>query len=423
MSSKKPYCIAPWTSLYVDPKGTVFPCCVWQDTGMSSGDMKGFGNLNNQSLQEIYTSEEALRVKKLMLDNIAIPECTHCIKQEEKSGEWSYRKYMDRHFGHIINDYEKEDSKLALWDVRISNFCNFKCRSCSHLFSSAWYEDAVKLETTDGIGIATSGNKALITLNNKDNFFEDLEPHFDYVEEVYFAGGEPLIMPEHYKILDKLIAKNKKIKVRYNTNLSVLDRKNETLEKYWEFFDLVDIGISIDGIHGIGEYIRTGFNHTNVINNIKRLQAFIKKEREAGKKSVMRYSITISILNIFHLFDFVDFFIENKLLTKYSNLQPNTLYWPNHLNMQLLPPAAVDEFKEKFDSFDFSRIEDEHVRKMTELFFYDAYEHLKKEKNFSQDLHHFYLRTKKLDETRKEKFLEVYKDSPLLKYVRQYWDN
>ena len=423
MSSKKPYCVAPWTSLYVDPGGIVFPCCVWQDKQQAAGKAKGFGNLNNNSLQEIYTSEEALRVKKLMLENKTIPECVHCVEQEKKSGKNSYRGYMNTNFGNLIKNYEKEDLKLALWDVRISNFCNFKCRGCTHLLSSAWYEDALILENIPGQGPVRSGNKALITLDDKDNFFNDLEPHFDYVEEVYFAGGEPLIMPEHYQILDKLIAKNKKVKLRYNTNLSVLDRQNKRLEEYWEFFDLVDVGVSIDGVYGIGEYIRKGFNHDKIISNIERLQAFIKKEREAGKESIIRYSVTIGILNIFHLFDFVNFLIDRKLINTFSHLQPNTLYWPTQLNMQILPPEAAEEFKEKLDSFDFSRIKDENTQKLTELFFYDAYEHLKVEKNFSENLGDFHQRTKTLDEIRDEKFLEVYKDSPLLKYVRQYWDN
>ena len=82
---------------------------------------------------------------------------------------------MNSHIGHVIKDYEEEDVKLALWDVRISNFCNFKCRGCGHLLSSAWYEDALILENIPGQGPIRSGNKALITLDDKDNFFNDLE--------------------------------------------------------------------------------------------------------------------------------------------------------------------------------------------------------------------------------------------------------
>jgi len=423
MSSKKPYCVAPWTSLYVDPKGVVLPCCVWQDKGQHVGRAKGFGNLNSQSLQQIYTSKEATRVKKLMLENKEIPECSHCIGQESKTASHSYREYINSKFSDVIQDYEKEDFKLSLWDVRISNFCNFKCRGCTHLLSSAWYEDALTLESTFGQGVIRSSEKALITLDDKDNFFKDLEPHFNYVEEVYFAGGEPLIMPEHYEIINKLIEKNKKVKLRYNTNLSILDRKNKPLEEYWEFFDLVDIGVSIDGVNGIGEYIRKGFDHNKVIKNIRRLQSFIKKERENGKESCIKYTVTISILNIFHLFDFVDFFIENKFLNNYSILQPNTLYWPDELNMQLLPQEATKEFKEKLNSFKFERIPDKHARMMTQQFFNEAYEHLKNKSSSSVDLQGFYERTKRLDEIRNEKFLEVYKDSALLKYVKQYWDN
>ena len=66
MSSKKPYCVAPWTSLYLDPMGKVYPCCIWQQQGQYVGEVDGFGNINENTLEEIYNSKEAQRVKKAM---------------------------------------------------------------------------------------------------------------------------------------------------------------------------------------------------------------------------------------------------------------------------------------------------------------------------------------------------------------------
>lgn len=415
MSLKKPYCVAPWTSLYLDPMGKVYPCCIWQQQGQHVGEVDGFGNINENTLEEIYNSKEAQRVKKAMLNNEQIPECGHCQMQEETGGGYSYRHHINERFSHIIKDYEKEPYKLGLWDVRISNFCNFKCRSCGFSLSSSWYEDTLKLNPGHK-------HKALITIDNKEGFFEQLEPHFDYVEEIYFAGGEPLIMPEHYRILDRLIEKNRKIRLRYNTNLSILDRKDKPIEEYWDFFESVEIGVSIDGIGNIGEYTRKGLETTNTTKNIRRVLDFVEKDRKKGKNSTVQYTTTISILNFFHLFDYVNYFLEHKFLSNYSLLQPNNLYQPQEYNSQILPTQAKTFFKKLMDEFDYTGI-DSYVAQNIHTFLTEAYNHSIKEKNLSKNLKDFYVKTKTLDEIRNEKFLEVYKDSALLKYVKQYWDN
>lgn len=416
MSSKKPYCVAPWTSLYLDPKGNVYPCCVWQQQGQVVGEVDGFGNINENTIEEVFNSEEAQRVKKAMLDNEHLPECGHCHKHEKREDGWgSYRKHINERFSHLIEDYEKDPFKLGLWDVRISNFCNFKCRSCGHSLSSSWYEDTLKLNPEYKY-------KALITIDNKEGFFEQLEPHFDYVEEIYFAGGEPLIMPEHYRILDKLIEKNRKIKLRYNTNLSVLDRKNIPIEDYWDFFESVEVGVSLDGIGNIGEYARKGLITENITKNIKRVLDFVKKDRDKGKSSIILFTTTISIFNYFHLFDFINYFLENKFLTNYSILQPNNLYNPEEYDTQILPMHAKALFKSQMDNFNFNGI-DPYVAQNIQKFLSEAYEHSITENKPSKHLNNFAIKTKELDEMRKENFLQVFKDSPLLKYVKQYWNN
>jgi hypothetical protein len=62
-----------------------------------------------------------------------------------------------------------------------------------------------------------------------------LEPHLDYVEQIYFAGGEPLLMEEHYRILDELVRRKRfDVRLIYNTNFTHTDLKGNSVFEYWK---------------------------------------------------------------------------------------------------------------------------------------------------------------------------------------------
>ena len=48
------FCTAPWVATYVDPKGDVKPCCIYQGS---------LGNLNESSFDDILTSMEMRDLK------------------------------------------------------------------------------------------------------------------------------------------------------------------------------------------------------------------------------------------------------------------------------------------------------------------------------------------------------------------------
>jgi organic radical activating enzyme len=65
-------------------------------------------------------------------------------------------------------------------------------------------------------------NKALNYAGRTEtDMWEQLAPHLDYVEQIYFAGGEPLMMAEHYNILDELERRGRfDVRLIYNTNFT-----------------------------------------------------------------------------------------------------------------------------------------------------------------------------------------------------------
>ena len=106
---------------------------------------------------------------------------------------------------------------MTYWDIRFSNLCNLSCRSCGHIFSSSWYKDQVALA-----GPEWAKNNSVLNYAGRfeTDMMEQLMEHLDYVEQIYFAGGEPLMMDEHYVILDELERRGRfDVRLIYNTEL------------------------------------------------------------------------------------------------------------------------------------------------------------------------------------------------------------
>ena len=100
------------------------------------------------------------------------------------------------------------------------------------------------------------------------DMWEQLIPHLDYVEQIYFAGGEPLMMAEHYNILDELERRGRfDVRLIYNTNFTQVKLKDRTVFDYWKRFKNVAVGASLDDQHGRAEYIRKGTDRHQVIAN------------------------------------------------------------------------------------------------------------------------------------------------------------
>ena len=128
--------------------------------------------------------------------------------------------------------------------------------------------------------------------------WEQLEPHLDYVEQIYFAGGEPLLMEEHYRILEELVRREKfDVRLIYNTNFTQTYLKNRSVFEYWRQFRSVAVGASLDASGDRAEYIRKGTDWAQVVEN--------RREMLRVCPEVDFYiSPTLSIMNAWHLPDF-----------------------------------------------------------------------------------------------------------------------
>jgi organic radical activating enzyme len=222
---------------------------------------------------------------------------------------------------------ETNPFEMTYWDIRFSNLCNLKCRSCGHIFSSQWYQDQAKLAGPEWKARNTVLNYAGRT---ETDMWNQLEPHLDYVEQIYFAGGEPLLMEEHYRILDELVRRKRfDVRLIYNTNFTYTDLKGRSVFEYWQQFDSVAVGASLDAAGGRGEYIRKGTDWNTVVENRREMMRVCPKVD-------FYISPTLSIMNAWHLPDFHRDWVEAGLI-RAQDLNVNILQDPAHYRIDIAP--------------------------------------------------------------------------------------
>ena len=272
LTHSETFCMLPWMHMHAFPDGRVYPCCLAEY-------FHPVGDLRKNTMREVWNQDKYKAMRVNMLADKPCVECTKCYEQE-RHGAFSMR------------------NKIRYWDVRFSNLCNFRCRSCGPIFSSNWYSDHVKLYNRKPDVLGRDMERVEYAAGDEDSMERQMVEHVPYLEQVYFAGGEPLIMKEHYTLLEKLIEAGKTdIRLQYNTNFSELAFKDKHVFEYWKHFKNVSVGASLDGMGVQAELIRKGADWRQTVNNRERMM------REVPHVDFY-VSSTVSSMNVLHVLKF-----------------------------------------------------------------------------------------------------------------------
>ena len=395
LQDSKTFCIYPWIHLHAYPTGEAYPCC---HAEMKVGQI---GNCRTQTLSDIWNSSAQRKLRTNMLTETANPACARCYEQEA-SGFFSGRQSANKHHGHHIDrvaqttsDGQIEQFEMIYWDIRFSNLCNLKCRSCGHIFSSQWYADQARLAGGDW----KNKNQVLNYAGRTEtDMWEQLIPHLDYVEQIYFAGGEPLLMEEHYNILDELDRRGRHdVRLIYNTNFTQVRLKDRWVFEYWKKFKNVAVGASLDAQGTRAEYIRKGTNWEQVESNRKLML-------EICPQVDFYISPTLSILNAHHLPDFHRDWVERGLIQA-QDLNVNILQDPVYYRIDAAPESYKKILKKKFeDHLEWLRPQD--LLKRATVGFESAIKFMMATDN-NHHMPEFWIKTQQLDVLRQENLLQV----------------
>ena len=363
----------PWIHFHVGDGGMAKACCVAQIP---------FGNVNEDSFDAIWNGPAIQALRKKFTAGTSDPRCAVCLKRE-KAGASSIRTETFEKFGHQI---PMDTTYPRYFDIRFSNVCNFRCRTCWHGASSKWFKDAKILKRQ------VSETAIINNIKDFEVFIQEYGAALMFAEEIYFAGGEPLVTTEHYLLLEWLIDKQVYPRLRYNTNFSVLSFKNWDVIELWSHFKEVELMASIDAHEGLGEYIRKELNWSTFLTNHIRL-------RKELPHIEFKIAPTISIMNVEFLPEFYDHCLKHRLMDA-KNWYINLLERPIYYNIRALPIEKKMSINKAYNEWIIIARKKEYPSAIINMFM-DVLSFMN-----SEDLSKYYLKyqeeTLKLDEIRNE---------------------
>lgn len=349
--------MVPWVHTYLSPQTERRMCCASREPAQNFKqyiDTKsGTGKYIPITLEEHWNSEHMKSVRRRMMAGETLPECEVC--NDKLLNTSVYRSYFDSLFGHkyeyVLANTDSDGSTTVRpisWDYRFSNLCNFKCRMCGDMLSSAWESEQ---RQHNMINFADPKNnwmrpevKKQIELFQstviEQEFASAVENH--QVEEVYWVGGEPLMYEQHWRYMQRIVelGDGKNVYARYNTNLSRIDYRGINL--YTDILSHLrdwQICASLDGTGTIGEYIRTGLDYNQWLANFRQGLEIATHRRQ------MRIDFTLTLPGMFEIENIARLAkeLEVDLLTKVVfSFSPDIIMSPLALPKEILHPW-IDE--------------------------------------------------------------------------------
>lgn len=245
--AQKYFCYVPSTSLTFSFRGEVYAC--------SYNRKVLLGKYPENSISEIWNSDNAIKLRKHLANNDLEFGCGHCKYFVDRE---KYTSLKPLNFDQYAKTFKKE-FPLVL-EFEMSNSCNLECQMCIGEVSSAIRKNRDKLPP--------------IKNPYNDDFFRQLEPFIPHLNEAKFYGGEPFLIPEYYKIWEMIRRLNPKLKMFVITNGTIWNDKVKNAIYGGKF----DVAVSIDALNKeLLEKIRKNINKESLIENIYNFKKYVDK--------------------------------------------------------------------------------------------------------------------------------------------------
>lgn len=374
LTGSSTFCALPWIHFATRPNGDMRLCCSANASGAGNDHTIGLvkentgkpTNFSKDLPLDAWNNDYMKSVRTTMLKDLIPSSCTKCFEEESK-GVVSKRLWETEDWRQqgidledLIENTQADGTvpdKLFYLDLRLGHTCNLKCIMCSPHDSSRWVQDHKKVFPLfkDNI-IKKQMNWDSSAFDNKwhenPEFWNQLYDQIPNLKQIYFAGGEPLMIKEHKLFLEEIIRRGYagKILIRYNTNGALLD---DDIINLWEKFRKVKVGLSLDDIEERNFYIRFPADWNTIEKNLERLD-------NTPDNIHVSIATAIQILNIKTLPDLAKWKIQKNYrkinLTNVTNgiqagggiVNMHLLYIPTFLSIQALTKQDKEEVRDRF---------------------------------------------------------------------------
>ncbi len=390
-SNNKWLCTLPWSGFSNDPNGKVKPCCIYQD--YITQDTKEPFYIQTHDIKEIFSSKFMKDLRNQFRNGEKPKGCSTCIIDEQNGYTSKRQSYLE----FVKNvEFDKEPEYPTEYQLIISNACNLKCRSCTPSHSSLWQAEHNKVWGNNGYLLehGLPSDRESVFWKNRHNWMSTIK-HLEVV------GGEPFYIKKWQIIWDELIEQglSKDIALNITTNATIYS--DDIIQKLSKNFKSVVIGLSIDGLENIYNYLRHPGNWDTVSKNIIKYHSL--------QDCNFSYSHTIGWLNSYNLPDF-HFWVKKN--TPKFHIWNNLIHYPRHMSVVMLPKAAKDVIEKRWIETDWGDYKDD---------VYGILNFMLSENPSDDEITYSYREFARYDNVRKENLLSV-TPKEILPFIKKHYD-
>jgi organic radical activating enzyme len=375
VSGTETFCVLPWIHMATRPNGDMRLCCTSNASGAGDNHEVGLvkmedgkpANFGKNTPLEAWNNDYMKSVRTTMLNGEIPASCTGCFKEERQgivskriweTGTW-HRDDNGVDIPELIRQTKEDGTvpeNLKYLDLRLGHTCNIKCVMCSPHDSSKWVADHKKLIPVlqdPEVKRQMQWDRKLFNnkWHEKDSFWKEINAQIPNLRQVYFAGGEPLMIKEHKMFIKEIIRQGyqDKILLRYNSNGLLVD---EELIELWSKFHKVKFAVSVDASFERDDYIRFPTKFADVERTLHMLD-------NTPDNIHISMATAVQIFNIKHMPDFIKWKINSNFKKMNIGLvggvkmggglvNMHLVHIPTFLNITILPEQDKQEVRERF---------------------------------------------------------------------------
>lgn len=347
MTFKKNFCPSPWIHMHINNSGS-YEHCRWQHRGGSESRVAFDRNIKFQHPQDYFENNMSQFRMELLngQEHVLCKDCRVMENHEKVSGRQRQllkvgimENYFEKSLASspLLKDFEYSYQNNGLttrsvsdWQIDLGNYCNGACIYCGPESSSRLAQEYLSLKLIDRLPSNSWCDDPELLQKFIDNLLAS-----DNLKYLHFIGGETVITPGFKKILNALIdsGQSKTITIGFTTNLLTWsDPLNELLIQ----FKKVNLGLSIESLTPINDYVRWPCKHTETIDL---LNQWVKLGKAHNWPIQLR--ITPTCLTIKDLWTVYDYAWQHHLTVESCNF----LHHPECLRINVLPKKTLNQAK------------------------------------------------------------------------------
>jgi MoaA/NifB/PqqE/SkfB family radical SAM enzyme len=335
--------------MYLNPDGRQTLCCV---SHHQVQDEKGQSlNAQTDGLAHIWNSPGMRDVRRRMAAGEQLPHCENCFN-DEAFGRVSQRQrsnddWLGRPEAHMLTQrIEASTDGTAPFDpmyldLRLGNLCNLKCTACKPLYSSQIERDAVhskwNAETPYTRLESRFGREG--EWYDADQLLGEMVSISGNLAKIQLAGGEPTINKTQIAFLQHLCDAGRAA----NIDLVVVTNLSNVRQGVYDLFarfKSLSVVVSIDGTHGVYEYVRYPAKWSSIVSNMARL-------REARPDVHVQIDLVLQAINSLNVVDVFDWADSEDISV--GILIGRGL--DDYNDFRMMPATVRDELRQRFEKY------------------------------------------------------------------------